>query len=184
MQIALCKTQAGRICLAPLIVTLLFAFGAAGVLGHIAAGVLIDRRLRGVMLTALAGLCAALIALGIIGPKGGLAPSVLLLACRGASITALFTCLQAWISRAAGNATASTAAGHTAVLNGAIDRGATLGGIMLAKTGVAGTLLSAGGIAAIAIAFALRQRFPTQAGSCNAPQSRPCQQTSPGEVQQ
>ncbi|MBD9473385.1 hypothetical protein IB268_10750 [Achromobacter sp. ACM01] len=66
----------------------------------------------------------------------------------------------------------------------AIGRGATLGGIMLAKTGVAGTLLSAGGIAAIAMAFALRQRFPATAGSCDARQSRACRQTSPGEVQQ
>ncbi|WP_175163746.1 hypothetical protein [Achromobacter aegrifaciens] len=55
---------------------------------------------------------------------------------------------------------------------------------MLAKTGVAGTLLSAGGIAAIAMAFALRQRFPATAGNCDARQSRACRQTSPGEVQQ
>ncbi|QKH39163.1 MFS transporter [Achromobacter pestifer] len=169
---------------ATMVATLLLAFGAAGVLGNIAAGVLLDRHLREVTLTALAGLCAALIALGIIGPESFLAPIALLLACWGASITALFTCLQAWILRAAGNAATSAAAGHTAVLNGAIGCGATLGGIMLAKTGVAGTLLSAGAIAAIAMALALRQRFPAAAGSCNAPQSRLCRQTSPGEVQQ
>lgn len=67
---------------------------------------------------------------------------------------------------------------------GHIGCAATLGGIMLAKTGVAGTLLSAGGMAAIAMALALRQGFPATAGSCDARQSRTCRQTSPGEVQQ
>ncbi|WP_447919544.1 MFS transporter [Achromobacter aegrifaciens] len=162
---------------ATMVAALLFGFGAAGVLGNIAAGVLIDRHLQRVTLTALATLCAALIALGAIGPQAGLTPIALLLACWGASITALFTCLQTWILRAAGNAATSAAAGHTAVLNGAIGIGATLGGIMLAKTGIAGTILSAGVVAAIAMALALRQWFPATAGTSDTPQSRACEQT-------
>ncbi|WP_454694492.1 MFS transporter [Achromobacter aegrifaciens] len=154
-----------------MVATLLFAFGAAGVLGNIAAGMLIDRHLQGVTLTALAALCAALITLGVIGPEAGLTPIALLLACWGAAITALFTCLQTWILRAAGDAATAAAAGHTAVLNAAIGCGATLGGMLLARTGIAATMLSAGVVAAVAMALAQWQRFPTAAGTRDAPQS-------------
>lgn len=143
-----------------MVAVLLFVFGAAGVLGNIAAGMLIDRRLRGVTLTVLTVLGVALIALGALGPPVGVAWVALLLAGWGASITALFTCLQAWILRAAGDVATAAAAGHTAVLNGAIGIGATLGGVALQRAGVAATVLSAGGVAVVALALAWRQRFP------------------------
>lgn len=140
-----------------MIAALLFGFGAAGVLGNIAAGVLIDRYLHRVTLTALAALCLTLTGLGALGPQAGAVPVALLLACWGAAITALFTSLQAWVLRVAGNAATPAAAVHTAVLNGAIGIGATLGGIMLNVAGVAGTILAAGLVAAIALLLAVVQ---------------------------
>ncbi|HEY9271576.1 hypothetical protein, partial [Achromobacter sp.] len=70
-----------------------------------------------------------------------------------------------------GDAATAAAAGHTAVLNAAIGCGATLGGMLLARTGIAATMLSAGVVAAVAMALAQWQRFPTAAGTRDAPQS-------------
>lgn len=110
-----------------LIAVLLFAFGAAGFLGNLLSALFIDRYLSAFILIALIAMALALVTLGIYGPLLGIAPVVVLLVIWGVAISALFTGLQTWVLRIAGDHTVPATAIHTAVLNSAIGLGVIVG---------------------------------------------------------
>jgi DHA1 family purine ribonucleoside efflux pump-like MFS transporter len=126
-----------------LIAVLLFAFGAAGFLGNLLSALFIDRYLSAFILIALIAMALALVTLGIYGPLLGIAPVVILLVIWGVAISALFTGLQTWVLRIAGDHTVPATAIHTAVLNSAIGLGVIIGGGALNVAGFKGALLSA-----------------------------------------
>jgi predicted MFS family arabinose efflux permease len=126
-----------------LIAVLLFAFGAAGFLGNLLSALFIDRYLKAFILLALVAMALALVTLGIYGPLLGLAPVVTLLVIWGVAISALFTGLQTWVLRIAGDHMVPATALHTAVLNSAIGLGVIIGGSVLDVAGFKGAMLSA-----------------------------------------
>lgn len=145
-----------------LIAALLFAFGAAGFLGNLLSALFLDRHLKGFMLVALIALALALLTLGIYGPLLGIAPVVALLIIWGVAISALFTGLQTWVLRVAGEHTVPATAIHTAVLNSAIGLGVIIGGATLNVAGAEGAMLSASVVIVPAvilmIALSIRRR--------------------------
>ncbi|WP_235777277.1 MFS transporter [Pseudomonas piscis] len=126
-----------------MIAVLLFAFGAAGFLGNLLSALFIDRYLKAFILVALLGMALALMILGGYGPRLGVALVVGLLVLWGVSISALFTGLQTWVLRIAGEHTVPATAIHTAVLNSAIGVGVIIGGQALDVAGFKGAMLSA-----------------------------------------
>lgn len=126
-----------------MIAVLLFAFGAAGFLGNLLSALFIDRYLKAFILVALLGMALALVILGGYGPRLGVVLVVGLLVLWGVSISALFTGLQTWVLRIAGEHTVPATAIHTAVLNSAIGVGVIIGGQALDVAGFKGAMLSA-----------------------------------------
>ncbi|MFK3820868.1 MFS transporter [Pseudomonas yamanorum] len=126
-----------------MIAVLLFAFGASGFLGNLLSALLIDRYLKAFILLALVAMALALVTLGIYGPPLGLVPVVILLVVWGVAISALFTGLQTWVLRIAGDHMVPATAIHTAVLNSAIGLGVIIGGGALDVAGFKGAMLSA-----------------------------------------
>ncbi|WP_256592367.1 MULTISPECIES: MFS transporter [unclassified Pseudomonas] len=126
-----------------MIAVLLFAFGAAGFLGNLLSALFIDRYLKAFILVALLGMALALVILGGYGPRLGVVLVVGLLVLWGVSISALFTGLQTWVLRVAGEHTVPATAIHTAVLNSAIGVGVIIGGQALDVAGFKGAMLSA-----------------------------------------
>lgn len=126
-----------------LIAVLLFAFGAAGFLGNLLSALFIDRYLKAFILVALIAMALALMTLGIYGPLLGIAPVIILLVIWGVAISALFTGLQTWVLRIAGDHTVPATAIHTAVLNSAIGLGVIIGGGTLSVGGFKAAMLSA-----------------------------------------
>lgn len=122
---------------------LLFAFGAAGLLGNVLTGLAIDRHFRTVIVMALAFMCAALIGLGWLVPRAGTAAAVACLLAWGAAISALFVGIQTWVLRAGGAAAIPASALYTTVFNGASGIGAMLGASILARSGLSAVMLAA-----------------------------------------
>lgn len=142
---------------------LLFGFGAAGFLGNILTGFLIDRFMKSIITAGLFALCLALVGLGWFGPQLGTGWVFVLLVIWGAAIAALFAGLQTWILRAAGSTVMSAAAIHSAVINSAIGFGAILGARILTVSGVSGVMLAAGMVVIVPLLIILLQAAP-QAG--------------------
>ncbi|QTT88481.1 MFS transporter [Pseudomonas chlororaphis] len=136
-----------------LIAVLLFAFGAAGFLGNLLSALFIDRYLKIFILLALIAMALALVTLGIYGPLLGITPVVALLVVWGVAVSALFTGLQTWVLRIAGDHTVPATAIHTAVLNSAIGLGVIVGGAALNVSGFKGAMLSASVVIVPAIAL-------------------------------
>jgi predicted MFS family arabinose efflux permease len=126
-----------------MIAVMLFAFGASGFLGNLLSALLIDRYLKTFILLALVAMALALVTLGIYGPPLGLVSVVILLVVWGVAISALFTGLQTWVLRIAGDHMVPATAIHTAVLNSAIGLGVIIGGGALDVAGFKGAMLSA-----------------------------------------
>jgi DHA1 family purine ribonucleoside efflux pump-like MFS transporter len=147
-----------------LIAALLFAFGAAGFLGNLLSALFIDRYLSAFILIALVAMALTLATLGIYGPLLGIAPVLILLVIWGVAISALFTGLQTWVLRIAGDHTVPATAIHTAVLNGAIGLGVIIGAGTLNVAGLAGAMLSASVVIvpAIVLMVAARARIRTE----------------------
>lgn len=135
---------------------LLFAFGAAGLLGNIVAGVYADRNLKLSIMLALAAMAGALLGLGWrAGATGLLLPTALLLVW-GAAISVLFVCIQTWVLRAGGHAAIPASAVYTTVFNSASGIGAMLAALMLPRTGLSGVMLAASAATACAILLAAK----------------------------
>lgn len=127
---------------------LLFVFGAAGLAGNIAAGFLIDRFLKPVIVLALLVMGLALLGLALLGlgwPAAGhgLAVTTALLLVWGAAISALFVGIQTWVLRTGGAAAIPASAVYTTVFNAASGIGAMLGALTLSRAGLPGVMLTA-----------------------------------------
>ncbi|MCU1717095.1 MFS transporter [Pseudomonas sp. 5P_3.1_Bac2] len=147
-----------------LIAVLLFAFGAAGFLGNLLSALIVDRYLKIFILVALIAMALALMTLGIYGPLLGIAPVVFLLVVWGVAISSLFTGLQTWVLRIAGDHMLPATAIHTAVLNSAIGLGVIIGGGALNVAGIEGAMLVASVVIfpAIILMFSERVRARTE----------------------
>jgi predicted MFS family arabinose efflux permease len=104
----------------------LLAFGVAGLIGNFAAGGLLSRRLRFVVIAILTGITAALAALPIIGltPVSGIA----LLIVWGLIFGGLSVAMQTWMIHAAPSSPEPATALWVCVWNAAIGVGALVGG--------------------------------------------------------
>lgn len=141
------------------VATLLFAFGAAGFIGNILGGLLIDRFLKPTIFVALALMGAALLGLGWSASSHHLISTVPLLLAWGAAISTLFVGMQTWVLRAGGSAAIPASAVYTTVFNAASGIGAMLGALTLPRVGLSGVMLAAaaavcGAILLVAVAIA------------------------------
>jgi predicted MFS family arabinose efflux permease len=142
--------------------TALLAYGAAGAVGLLAAGMLVDKRPRPAMLGGTALLTAALIVLGFAGNWPALA--VAAASAAGLALNALATLVQAAILRAAPAGAADTAAAlNASAFNAGIGGGALVGGLVLAGWGpgalpLVAALLTAAGLGGVA--YGRRVGFP------------------------
>lgn len=123
---------------------LLLGFGAAGFLGNVLSGMLMDRFMKSILTTGLFALCLALMFLGCFGPKLGAGWILASLIIWGAAIAILFAGLQTWVLRVAGSIVVPAAAMHSTVINAAIGFGAILGAYILPIFGVSGIMCVAG----------------------------------------
>ncbi len=144
------------------IAMLLFAFGAAGVLGNVLTAAFIDRHLRTAMLAALGATSGSLILLGQFHASLSMAVLTAILIAWGAGVAAVFVGLQTWILRVSGSAAAAASAVYVAIFNAAIGTGAMAGAWVLAHSGLAAVMTVAGAAGAIAIAVVYRMGRPAQ----------------------
>ena len=140
----------------------LLVFGLATAAGIGITGIVADRHLRAALLTALAGIAAAMGALGLAGHQ----PAVLLGAAAlwGAAFGGAPTLLQTALVDAAGPARADVATAlQTTVYNAGIAAGSVAGGLVLGQAGVAvlpWVTLACCAAALGAVAAARRHAFP------------------------
>jgi MFS transporter, DHA1 family, inner membrane transport protein len=113
----------------------LLGYGAAGLLGIVIGGLLIDRRLRGAMLASAGALAATFIALAIGGTSTAIA--VAGLAAAGVALGMLPVFLQAATLRVAPHAGDPASALNASAFNVGIGGGALLGGLTLDHWGAA-----------------------------------------------
>ncbi|MGO4713502.1 MFS transporter [Bradyrhizobium sp. 2TAF24] len=145
---------------APMIAVLLFAFGAAGILGNVLTGIFIDRFMRPAIALGLVVMAVALAVLGRGGAQLDLAALVVLLVAWGMAFAVLMVGLQAAVLRTAGTAAMPASAIYTAVFNTAGGAGAVLGAAVLGEAGLSGLMLSAGGVAVLALLVLVSGRRP------------------------
>ncbi|GLI07945.1 MFS transporter [Paenibacillus tyrfis] len=140
------------------IAALLFGFGAAGLLGNIVTGFLIDRYMKRVIVVSLLLMCVSLAGLGWFGLSLGLGLVVTLLIVWGAAISILFIGIQTWVLRVGGAAAIPASAVYTTVFNSSSGVGAVLGAIILNRAGLSGIMTWAGLIVAVAIFIVVLDR--------------------------
>lgn len=145
---------------APMIAVLLFAFGAAGILGNVLTGIFIDRFMRPAIALGLVVMAVAFAALGRGGAQLDLAALAVLLVAWGVAFAVLMVGLQAAVLRTAGTAAMPASAIYTAVFNTAGGAGAVLGAAVLGEAGLPGLMLSAGGVALLALLVLVSGRRP------------------------
>ena len=142
--------------------TVLLVFGLATTAGIGITGIVADRHLRTALLTALAGIAAAMGALGLAGHQ----PAVLLGAAAlwGAAFGGAPTLLQTALVDAAGPARADVATAlQTTVYNAGIAAGSVAGGLALGQAGAAvlpWVTLACCAAALAAVAAGRRHAFP------------------------
>lgn len=140
----------------------LLGYGAAGAVGLLAAGLLVDKRPRFAMLAGTVTLTAALIVLSMSGHSPALAVAAAAVA--GMALNALATLVQAAILRAAPAGAADTAAAlNASAFNVGIGGGALVGGLVLAGWGpgalpLVAALLTCAGV--FGVAYGRREGFP------------------------
>jgi predicted MFS family arabinose efflux permease len=141
----------------------LFVFGAATVAGIWVTGVVADRHLRPALITALALIAAAMLALGAAARQ----PAVLLAAAAvwGAAFGAAPALLQTALVGAAGPARADVATAlQTTVYNAGIAAGSAAGGLVLGHAGAVGLpwfTLAFSAAALVTVMIVRRAAFPS-----------------------
>lgn len=141
-----------------LIAALLFGFGAAGLLGNVVTGALIDRFMKPVIAVSLLLMCASLIGLGMFGLSSGVGPVLALLVVWGAAISVLFIGIQTWVLRTGGEAAIPASAVYTTVFNSSSGVGAVLGAFVLNNAGLSAIMTSAGLVIVMAIVIVVLDR--------------------------
>lgn len=141
-----------------MIAALLFGFGAAGLLGNVLTGALIDRFMKPVIAISLLLMCVSLIGLGTFGLSSGLVPVLAMLVVWGAAISVLFIGIQTWVLRTGGEAAIPASAVYTTVFNSSSGVGAVLGAFILNNAGLSAIMTSAGLVIVVAIAIVVLDR--------------------------
>lgn len=122
---------------------LLLAFGAAGLLGNVMTGFLVDRYLKPLVLGSLALMALCLSGVGLIGANASVVVVGILLVGWGIGVAAVFVGFQTWILRTAGDAALPASAIYVAIFNAAIGAGALLGAVVISFTELAGLMVVA-----------------------------------------
>lgn len=130
----------------------LFAFGAAGVLGNLLCGALIDQHLKSMLAGAVLVMTLCMLTIGW-GYAGGITAAIMLVLAWGMAVAVLFVGIQAWVIRLAGDAALPASAIYAAIFNGAIGTGALAGAGVLEAWGVA--VLCLGTAAVMGVCFVL-----------------------------
>ncbi|GED69790.1 hypothetical protein BRE01_34920 [Brevibacillus reuszeri] len=141
-----------------MIAALLFGFGAAGLLGNVLTGALIDRFMKPVIAVSLLLMFASLIGLGTFGLSSGVVPVLALLIIWGAAISVLIIGIQTWVLRTGGKAAIPASAVYTTVFNSASGVGAILGAFVLNNAGLSAIMTSAGLVIVMAITIVVLDR--------------------------
>ncbi|WP_289137208.1 MFS transporter [uncultured Brevibacillus sp.] len=141
-----------------MIAALLFGFGAAGLLGNVLTGALIDRFMKPVIAVSLLLMFASLIGLGTFGLNSGGGPVLALLVVWGAAISVLFIGIQTWVLRTSGKAAIPASAVYTTVFNSSSGVGAILGAFVLNNAGLSAIMTSAGLVIVMAITIVVLDR--------------------------
>jgi predicted MFS family arabinose efflux permease len=148
----------------------LFGYGAAGVLGLLLAGLVVDRRLRVAMLISaalLAGTFAALAVAGFIGISTALA--VAGAAASGCALGGLPVFLQAATLRVAPGAAEAASALNASAFNIGIGGGALLGGLTVDHWGAAALPIVAGALATGGLTVVIASRRVGATAAVGAP---------------
>jgi predicted MFS family arabinose efflux permease len=144
----------------------LFGYGAAGLVGLLATGALVDRRPRGLMLAGVSCLAAAFITLMLAGTSTAVA--IVASAATGLALGSLPVLLQAAVLWAAPAATDQASAVNASAFNAGIGGGALLGGLTLDQFGATALPVLAATLSCIGLltlAFARRVGVPATAPS-------------------
>jgi predicted MFS family arabinose efflux permease len=133
----------------------LFAFGLAGIIGIVAAGIAVDRAPRTALLTALTGMTIA--TMTVAATHGG--ATVVAVAAWGAAYAALPPLLQTLTIKAAPHREAGASALFIIIFNVSITAGSLLGGQLLSWKGSSSLPVAATVLTAAAAASCLSVRF-------------------------
>nr|WP_321302552.1 MFS transporter [Alcaligenes faecalis] len=128
---------------------LLFAFGAAGILGNIITGKLIDRHLKALISISLLAMSVGVLGLSLSNKEASFYLVGALLIVWGAGVAIVFVGFQTWILKQAGPLALPASAIYVAIFNAAIGAGAFIGSSILGAMTLNGLMLC------VAIALAL-----------------------------
>ncbi|MGE4593318.1 MFS transporter [Alcaligenes sp.] len=128
---------------------LLFTFGAAGILGNIITGKLIDRYLKALISIALLAMSIGVLGLALSNKEASVYLIGALLIVWGAGVAIVFVGFQTWILKQAGPMALPASAIYVAIFNAAIGAGAFIGSSILGITTLSGLMIC------VAIALAL-----------------------------
>jgi DHA1 family inner membrane transport protein len=146
---------------------LLAVRGAAGVLGLLVAGAMIDRYPRLALVGPVVLLAVALVALYFLGT--GKVAAGCLIALFGFAMTLLVTSLTARVMLVAPGSSELASAINSGAFNVGIAGGAFIGGLLLSADGVRSTALAGGLFAIVALAVAAVENRPRRAGRAARP---------------
>ncbi|GAB2189653.1 MFS transporter [Sessilibacter sp. MAH1] len=119
-----------------LIAVLLLCFGLAGLAANFVTATIIDRYLKGVLVTSLVVGCLSVFLISYVGKAFGTAVVLALLIAWGASVSAIFVSLQTWILKSAGEDALPVSSVYVALFNASIGLGAMLGSVVLPLIGI------------------------------------------------
>ncbi|WP_075181239.1 MFS transporter [Pantoea sp. 1.19] len=144
----------------------LLVFGAAGLVGNILTGVVIDRHLKSTVTASV--LLMAAVLMGVGGARAALPGSVVFAAVLiwGGAVSGVFVGFQTWVLRLAGDHAFPASALYVAWFNTAIGLGATLGAGIVSACSIPQLYLVAGG--AMALSILLVAIIPTRNASVPA----------------
>ncbi|WP_326558477.1 MFS transporter [Micromonospora sp. NBC_01796] len=155
----------------PEVTTILFVFGLAGVVGVTAAGPLLDRLPRGVLVLTVAGQAAALLGLYLFAASQ--AAVVALVAVLGCTTAPVFMATQSRILHVAPGRTEIGFAANSAAFNVGIAAGALLGGVILSTAGVRATFLVGAVLTVVALIALLAEPLLLRRKSVHDPAEVP-----------
>lgn len=139
-----------------LIGVLLLVFGAAGIAGNFAAGALVGRSLRGVVVGIGLTLATAMTLLAALGSAGVWA-AVALSAMWGLGYGAVPVTFQTWVTRAAADAPEPASSLYVSVFNVSIALGALAGGVVVNSLSTTAVLAVGAALAGATVLLALRR---------------------------
>ncbi|AYN19536.1 MFS transporter [Alcaligenes aquatilis] len=140
---------------------LLFTFGAAGILGNIITGKLIDRYLKALISIALLAMSIGVLGLALSNKEASVYLIGALLIVWGAGVAIVFVGFQTWILKQAGPMALPASAIYVAIFNAAIGAGAFIGSSILGITTLSGLMICVAIALALSLVPVLTLKQPT-----------------------